>query len=181
MSAITEVLESLRNGSARQTDELYSLTYDTLKRIAARRLAGRSIIHPTELVHETWIRLAGSETIPWENSKHFFRAAAEAMRFTLLDHVRRRYRVKRGVDFSRQELDELTLSIDPLGLEILSLNEALEKFEAAHPDQAQVVNLKFFAGMTINEIAQVMDLSTSTVDRYWAFSKAWLHTAMVKR
>ena len=180
MGVITDCLVSLRENKQSHSDELYSLTYSTLRRIAAKRLRGRSIIRATELVHETWLRLSKMNKITWENSQHFYRAAAEAMRYALIDQVRRKNRIKRGAEFSQIELSESLLVLDPVDTEILSLNEALQVFELVHPEKAQLVKLKFFAGMTISEIAEAMGLSTSTVERHWAFSRAWLHSQMAK-
>ncbi len=178
MGAITDCLRKMNQGERVNSGKLYELAYDTLRKIAARRLAGNSIIRPTELVHETWLRLSNSEQSLWQNSKHFFHAAAEAMRYTLVDHIRRKNRIKRGAAFLQKNLDECSLKIDPLTKEILNLNEALECLELSHPNKAEIVKLKFFAGMTIREISKVTDLSPATVERHWAFAKAWLHQKM---
>ena len=179
MGSITDCLRDMNHQrEGVHSSKLYELAYDTLRKIAAKRLGGNPIIRPTELVHETWLRLSIADQSLWRNSKHFFHAAAEAMRFTLIDYIRKKNRIKRGASFSRQKLDEFSLSIDPLANEILNLNEALECLELSHPNKAQIVKLKFFAGMTISEISKITKLSSATVERHWAFAKAWLHQRM---
>ncbi|TWT31569.1 ECF-type sigma factor [Blastopirellula retiformator] len=175
---ISEYLEAVREGKQGAGDLLYAAVYDALRRVAQTRLSHEQFptLHPTELVHEAWIRLGGDIATPWENRRHFFGAFAEAMRRTLVDRARAKLRDKRGG--GRGERVSLT-GVDPeasgLSGSILDLNEALEAFEKVEPMKAQVVKLKFFAGMSIKEIAEVTDLSAATVERYWAYSRAWLY------
>lgn len=155
------------------------MVYDSLRQIAANRLGrehGREVFQPTELVHEAWLRLGANEVTGWENRFHFFAAAAEAMRRTLIDNARRRQSSKRGGPEAKQrKLNDGDLFALPLEDELLDLNEALLEMEKAYPVHVQVVKLKFFAGMTTAEIAEVTNVSVATTERYWAFARAWLH------
>ena len=180
MGAITDFLITSRQADSYDPNDLYSMAYDALRRIAAHRLGnGSSLISPTELVHEAWIRLSTfDETVPWETGRHFFHAAAEAMRNSLVDLIRHQNRIKRGANFNRVDLRDDCSHVDPLANEILGLNEALEVLEASHPEKAEIVKLKFFAGMTIEEISKATGYSAATVERYWAYAKAWLHRQM---
>ena len=177
MGKITEIL--MKSPNDYDSNELYALAYDTLRRIASQRLGVGSRIRPTELVHEAWIRLSSySENAPWETSRHFFRTAADAMRHSLVDFIKHKNRLKRGANFKRVDLLDHCPTIEPLADEILVLHEALEIFEASHPEKAEVVKLKFFAGMTIVEISKATGYSAATVERYWAYSRVWLHRQM---
>lgn len=158
------------------------VVYDSLRLIAANRL-GREVapnpLQVTELVHEAWIRLAGNESASWENRFHFFAAAAEAMRRTLIDNARRKVAGKRGGHEARRVgLTEHEPSHWPLADELLDLDDALSAFEAIEPMKSQVVKLKFFGGLTIAEIAEMTNLSHATIERYWAFAKVWFFQYM---
>lgn len=156
--------------------------YDSLRQIAAGRLSreyDRETFQPTELVHEAWLRLGANEAVGWENRFHFFSAAAEAMRRTLIDNARRRQSNKRGgPDAKRRILSDNDLVSLPLADELLDLDEALADLEKTYAIHAQVVKLKFFAGLTTAEIAEVTNVSVATTERYWAFAKTWLHQRM---
>ncbi|MEO1616406.1 MAG: ECF-type sigma factor [Planctomycetota bacterium] len=179
-TSITQYLEAVNQGEAGASDELLNVVYASLRQIAANRL-GRdgATLHPTELVHEAWIRLGGNDAVDWKNRFHFFAAAAEAMRRTLIDNARQKQAAKRGgrsakrVTLSGHEPTEL-----PLADELLDLDDALTAFEKVDPLKAQVVKLKYFAGMTIAEIAEMTNLSAASVERYWAYAKAWLFEFM---
>jgi RNA polymerase sigma factor (TIGR02999 family) len=177
MTDVTSLLNSVRSGDAAATDQLLILVYDELRRIAAQRLARETAaqtFQPTALVHEAYLRLVGTQSPMWENRAHFFAAAAEAMRRVLIDAARRKQRLKRAGG-ERLELTEQDRVSVPIADELLDLNESLAKLELTHPDKATVVKLKFFAAMTAEEIAAVLGVSTATVDRHWAFARAWLH------
>jgi RNA polymerase sigma factor (TIGR02999 family) len=181
MSKITQILNSVDSGVV--TDELLPLVYEELRRLAAQRLARESeaqTLQPTALVHEAYLRLIGSGDPNWKNRAHFFGAAAEAMRRVLIDAARTRQRQKRDAGNERFVLAEEDRQVLPLGAEILDLNEALGRLEHVHPDKAQVVKLRFFAGMTTSEIATALGLSKATVERYWTFARAWLHRELQK-
>jgi len=182
MSSITAHLAAVREGKPGAEDLLLSEVYESLHQIAASRLnrrGSRVTLHPTELVNEAWIRLKESAGTGWENRSHFFCAAAEAMRRTLVDKARYKQRLKRVGDFSvRHELDHIDLVAPEPEEELLQLNEALEAFEAIEPLKARVVKLKFFCGMTIDEVSSATELSCATVERYWAYSRVWLQQWM---
>ena len=174
MNEVTRLLQSVRAGRPGATDEL--------RRLAAHRLSQESAAHtlpPTALVHVVYLRLVGADAPGWENRAHFFAAAAEAMRRILIEAARGKQRLKRagGHRFELSESDRIGL---PIADELLDLNEALARLEKEQPDKAQVVKLKFFAGMTIAEIATALALSTATVERHWAYARAWLHQELQK-
>jgi RNA polymerase sigma factor (TIGR02999 family) len=182
MSSITAHLAAVREGKPGAEESLLSEVYDILHQIAASRLSrqgSRITLHPTELVNEAWIRLRESAGAEWENRTHFFCAAAEAMRRTLVDKARYKQRLKRGGQFAvRYDLDQIDLVAPEPEEELLHLNEALAAFEATEPLKARVVKLKFFCGMTIDEISAATELSCATVERYWAYSRVWLQQRM---
>ena len=175
---ITQYLDAVRRGEPGASEALLEKVYDSLRQIAASRLGreyGREVLQPTELVHEAWLRLGANGVAGLENRFHFFSAAAEAMRRTLIDNARRRLSSKRGgPDAKQRGLCAADLVELPLADELLDLNDALAAMEGVFPVHAQVVKLKFFAGMTTAEIAEVTNVSVATTERYWAFARAWL-------
>lgn len=179
-TSITQYLEAVRRGESGASEELFEVVYSSLRQIAANRLGReRATLQPTELVHEAWIRLGGNDASDWENRFHFFAAAAEAMRRTLIDNARQKQAAKRGGPTAKRlVLEEIETNSIPLADELLDLDEALKAFERVDPVKSQVVKLKYFAGMTIAEIAEMMNLSAASVERYWAYSKAWLFRFM---
>jgi RNA polymerase sigma factor (TIGR02999 family) len=155
------------------------LVYDELRKLAAIKLshepAGQTL-QATGLVHEAYLRLTEEgEPLRWDSRAHFFAAAAEAMRRILVDAARRKKRLKRGGDQVRQDLDQVEIVAPELREDILALNEALDKLAAADRQAADLVHLRYFAGMTLPEAAQVMAISPRTADRLWAYARAWLH------
>lgn len=182
MSSITTHLAAVREGKPGAEESLLVEVYQTLHQIAASRLTRRGArvtLHPTELVNEAWIRLRESGGAGWENRSHFFSAAAEAMRRTLVDKARYKLRQKRGGEgVVRHQLEHVDLVAPEPDEELLNLNEALDALEASEPLKAKVVKLKFFCGMTIDEVAAAMELSRATVERYWAYSRVWLQQWM---
>lgn len=161
------------NGEAR-----FSLVYEELRQLAAARMAGESAGHtlqPTALVHEVWLRLAGADGQAWNNRSYFFAAAAEAMRRILVDHARRKSRIKHGGGQIRVELDGLELAEAPPDDKILLIDDALSALEKDYAERAKVVVLKFFAGMTNREIAEAMGIGERTVNRHWLCAKQWLY------
>ena len=157
------------------------LVYAELRRIAGaqmNRQAAAGTLQPTALVHEAYIRLIKSPGVTWSNRAHFFGAAAEAMRQILIERARARGAVKRGGGRTRQALESIDLAIDAPPEELLDLDEALQRLEEVHAQTALMVKLRFYAGLSLNEIADVMDVSPSTVDRYWAFARAWLYNCL---
>jgi RNA polymerase sigma factor (TIGR02999 family) len=175
---ITRLLDELRPDDPRRATELLPLVYDELRRLAAARMARElpgQTLQATALVHEAWLRLISSERQNWQNRKHFFGAAAEAMRRILVENARRKKQLKRGGEWRRIDWDGFDLP--SLGPEerILAIDEALEELTRVSPMEAEVVKLRFFAGLEHAEIAAVLKLSERTVHRYWSFAKVWLY------
>jgi RNA polymerase sigma factor (TIGR02999 family) len=176
-SNATVLLTALQRGSPEAADELLEFVYEELRQLATRKMAQElpgQTLQPTALVHEAWLRLVGSENPSFANRAHFFSAAAEAMRRILIDRARRRNTRRHGGGYQRVELADCDLVAPQAEDEILVVNEALEKLAQAHPVQAEVVKLRYFGGRTNEEVAQILDLSLSTVKNYWAFARAWL-------
>ena len=165
------------DGQGRAADELLPHVYDELRKLAAHRLArlppGQTL-QPTALVHEAWLRMAAAEQHNWENRAHFFAAAAEVMRHVLVDYVRRRTRLKRGGGQLRLDIDELNLASTTADEKVLLIDEALERLQTEAPEKARIVVLKFFGGLTDREVAEHLGVTDRTVERHWAYAKAWL-------
>src|SRR4051812_32852631 len=177
MSEVTEMLQSLGAESAKPSADLLPLVYDELRRHAAVRMARESAgqtMQPTALVHEAWLRVIGDGDQRWQNRAHFFGAAAEAMRRILIESARRKSRLKRGGDQVRLEFDELQLAASTPDDKMLMIDDALERLRAADEEKARVVVLKFFGGRTNHEVAEIMGVTERTVERHWAYAKAWL-------
>lgn len=181
-SDVTRLLGELSRGVPGAADRVAPVIYDELHRIAEGALrkerAGHTL-QPTELVHEAFIRLVGQARIEWQNRSHFYGIAAQAIRRILIDHARRRKSVKRdhGV---RVTLDESAGELAPRDLDLIALNDALERLEAMDPRQARVVELRFFGGLDVPETAEALGISTATVKRDWAFARAFLLTALAE-
>jgi RNA polymerase sigma factor (TIGR02999 family) len=177
MSEITQVLQAIRRGDGRASEELLPLVYNELRQLAAARMNQESAGHTlqaTALVHEAWLRMVGDGDREWQNRAHFFGAAAEAMRRILVDNARRKSRLKRGGDQARVDIEELDLVATSPDEKILLMDEALEKLRAEDPEKARIVVMKFFGGMTNQEVAENLGMTERTVERQWAFAKAWL-------
>lgn len=175
---VTRLLDAVGGGSHDAASELMVLVYEELRGVAAHRLArqGREgTLQPTALVNEVWLRLMGERSPHWENRRHFFAAAARAMRDILVERARAATAAKRGGGRARVQLDDTELASQDHPEQLLALDEALEKLEQASGEAAQVVMLRFFAGLTVNEAAAALQISPSSVDRHWAWAKAWLH------
>jgi RNA polymerase sigma factor (TIGR02999 family) len=182
MSDITLVLAGLKRGDDGSADELLRLVYDELRKIAAWKMANESAaftLQPTALVHEAWLRLTASQGWNWQNRAHFFGAAAEAMRRILIDRARRRNALRRGGDLARVELGDCELSVAaPDDLRLLALDEALQKLATEDPRKAELIRLRYFAGLTIEDAADALGISKATAKRWWNFSRAWLYEEM---
>jgi len=175
---VTQILKAIDCGEAKAAGELLPLVYDELRKLARHRMSGEAADHtlqPTALVHEAYLRLVGKDNPGWQNRAHFFAAAAEAMRRILVDHARRKQADKRGGDLERQPLDSAQLVAPSPGNDIVALDEALGRLKRIEPQAAQVVELKYFAGLSLQEIAQMLGISPRTADRQWAYARAWLH------
>jgi RNA polymerase sigma factor (TIGR02999 family) len=162
-----------------RAERLLPMVYDELRRLASRRLKRESpgqTLDATALVHEAYLRLVGSDPgRPWEGRGHFFAAAAEAMRRILVDRARNRSRLKRGGGLGRVDLDALSVSLDGPGVELMDLDEALTELGREDPLCARLVDLRFFAGVTQAEAAELLGLPRRTADRHWAYARAWLY------
>jgi RNA polymerase sigma factor (TIGR02999 family) len=174
---ITLILERARQGDAQAADELLGAVYEELRGVARAKLSrqppGQSL-QPTSLLHEAWLRLTSGETYEWETRKHFYAAAAQAMRHILVERARRKERVRHGGELERVPLEDIDIAAPAEDEQLLRVNEALEELARKAPEKAEVVNLRFFAGLDEKEIAETLGLSPRTVERYWAYAKAWL-------
>jgi RNA polymerase sigma-70 factor, ECF subfamily len=176
-AAVTELLARAGRGEAHATDELFPIVYDELRSIAARFLHDESNTHTlqaTSLVHETYLRLVGPGDVSWQNRAHFFAAAAQAIRRILVDHARHRNRTKRGGGRASIPLDEALQVADDPGVDVLGLDEALTKLASLDPQKARVVELRFFVGLTVEQVAETLGVSAATVARAWQFARVWL-------
>jgi RNA polymerase sigma factor (TIGR02999 family) len=177
MSDVTVILDAIHKGDPKAPEELLPLVYEELRKLAAFKLAQQSpnqTLQPTALVHEVYLRLLGNEQRSWQDRKHFFAAAAEAMRHVLVDRARRKTTARHGGGWQRLDLDDVVIAACTSDENILLVNEALEKFTAHDPTSAELVKLRFFGGLTFPQAAEVMGISERTAQRFWAYARAWL-------
>jgi RNA polymerase sigma factor (TIGR02999 family) len=177
MSDVTHILVEASRGNPQATDELLPLVYEELRRIAAARMAQEAAgqtLQPTALVHEAWLRMVGEGARTWQNRAHFFGAASEAMRRILIDNARRKSRLKRGGDQQRIDLEDVDLAAASPDDKILMIDEALERLKAEDEEKGRIVVMKFFGGLTNQEVAQNLGVTERTVERQWAYAKAWM-------
>ena len=177
MSDVTRILESIEHGDPKGADELLPLVYGELRKLAASRMANEApnqTLQPTALVHEAWLRLVGNDNAQFANRAHFFSAAAEAMRRILIDNARRKKAIRHGGDQQRVDLENVDAAAPGDDDELLAINEALDKLAAQNKVEAELVKLRYFVGMTIDEAAEVLGISARTADNYWAHARAWL-------
>ena len=176
---VTRFLEAAERGDPEASRQLLPLVYDELRRLAARKLAGESPGHTlqaTALVHEAYLRLVGDPHAQrWENRRHFFGAAAEAMRRILVESARRRHSQKRGGGRARADVDAVDVAAPERSDDLLAVDEALDRLAAEDPRGAELVKLRYFAGLSLPEAAEVLNISPRTADRAWAYARAWLH------
>ena len=171
------MLAAVERGEPQAADKLIQLVYNELRGLAAFKMAQEphgQTLQPTALVHEAWLKLIGCGNPSFKSRAHFFSAAAQAMRHILIDRARRKQTRRHGGDFQRVAFDEIDLAAPPPDEQLLALDEALEKFALKYPLQAEVVKLRYFAGMTNEEVSELLTISLSTVKNYWNFSRAWL-------
>ena len=181
MKEVTRILDALQRGDSNAADALLPLVYDELRRLAAQRMAHEApgqTLQATALVHEAWLRLGGDDQPSWQNRAHFFAAAAEAMRRILIDNARRKNYLCHGGGAERVNLDGLDLAASVDDEQLLALDEALDHLALHDATKAQVVKLRFFAGLTIGQVARVLGVSEPTVKRHWAYARAWLFREM---
>jgi RNA polymerase sigma factor (TIGR02999 family) len=189
MSDVTRILSAIEHGDPHAAQQLLPLVYDELRRLAAQKLAHEKpgqTLDATALVHEAYLRLVarGGRESPekephWDSRGHFFAAAAEAMRRILVENARRKRSRKRGGDRGREVLDAGQLAASEPREDLLALDEALTKLAAKDPVKARLVNLRYFAGLTLAQAAQALGISHNTADRYWAYARAWLHQEII--
>jgi RNA polymerase sigma factor (TIGR02999 family) len=175
---VTQLLQAAGQGDGDARDKIWAMVYGELHRLAQLQLAGDAVrrgLQPTALVHEAYLRLVGGADVAWNSRRHFFAAAAQAMRRIRIEDARRQHRLKRGAGQQPAELHEEPAQPDSDPLEILAIDEALHKLEQQDPRKAEIVALRFFAGLSIDETARVLDVSPRTVDAEWRFAKAWFH------
>jgi RNA polymerase sigma factor (TIGR02999 family) len=182
MSDVTRILEQIDSGDPSAAEQLLPLIYDELRKLATARLAHEATgqtLQATALVHEAYLRLVDVDQCRhWNSRGHFFGAAAEAMRRILVDRARRKRRPKLGGDRRRVALDEVCVFADERAAQLLALDAALEKLAAESPEKAQLVKLRYFAGLTHQEAAEAIGVSRATADRYWSYAKVFLHCEM---
>ena len=177
MTDVTRILNAIEQGDVKATDELLPLVYEELRLLAAQKLsceAPGQTLQATALVHEAYLRLVGDTSPSWDNRGHFFVSAAEAMRRILIDNARRKQRHKRGREYQRVGLDQAELASDTPSDDILALDEALAKLTDEDETKATLVKLRCFAGLTLNQAAEVLGISRSSASRYWSYARAWL-------
>ncbi len=187
MSEVTRILSAIEQGAPQAAEQLLPLVYDELRKLAAQKLGHEQpgqTLQATALVHEAYLRLVGAHhesdaqaKAHWDNRGHFFAAAAEAMRRILVENARRKRRPKHGGDRQRVDLDEALAFAEPPD-DLLALDQALDKLAREEPRKAELVKLRFFAGLTIPEAAKALGISTATAERYWNYARVWLYAEL---
>lgn len=183
MNDVTIILERIRAGDGQATDELLPIVYNELRRLAGQKLAaelGHPTIQTTELVHEAYLRLVGTDQ-SWDCRGHFLAAAAEAMRRILVERARKRRRIRHGGQHRRVELHESAIEADGAPDELLVVNDLLDHLAEKHPIEAQIVKLHYFAGFNISEAASALGIPVSSAHRHWTFARAWLFRRLKNR
>ena len=178
MSDVTRILNAIEQGDARATEKLLPLVYEELRRLAAQKMAQEppgQTLQATALVHEAYIRLVGAEARNWSGRTHFFTAAAEAMRRILIDNARRKQRLKRGGGQQKVNLNDAEFAVEGPSDDLIALDEALVKLAEIDKVKADLVKLRYFAGLTLEQAAGVLKLPERTAKRYWAHARAWLY------
>ena len=174
---MTRILAEIEQGNPQAADKLLPLVYEELRKLAAHRMANEAAgqtLQATALVHEAWLRLVGKETPKFANRAHFFAAAAEAMRRILIDNARRKKALRHGGGQQRVDLEHVDLAFGNDDDQLLAVNDALDKLAALSQSEAELVKLRYFVGMTLEEAAEVLGISARTADYYWAQARAWL-------
>jgi RNA polymerase sigma factor (TIGR02999 family) len=178
VSDVTRILELMNEGDHRAMDRLLATVYAELRSLAASKLSRErpgQTLQATALVHEAYLRLLGPSAPRWDNSAHFFSAAAEAMRRILVEAARRKARIKHGGGRQRQDLDEADAIVIPNSIDLVALDEALQKLAEEDAMKAELVKLRYFAGLTVEQAGEILGISRATADRYWTFARTWLY------
>jgi len=182
MRGVTQILSAIEQGDRRAADELLPLIYDELRKLAAQRLGHEKpgqTLAATALVHEAYLRLVDNDAaVHWNSRGHFFAAAAEAMRRILVENARRKASLKHGGQRHRVDLDSACSATEPPSLDLLALDEALSKLASGEPAKAELVKLRFFAGLTMPEAAAALGISLATAERHWTFARSWLYAEL---
>ena len=185
MSEITRILSAVEQGDERAAEQLLPLVYDELRRLATQKLAQEKpgqTLQATALVHEAYLRIAEAESArPWKGRTHFFRAAAEAMRRILVDHARQKKTQKRGGAWEPVDLEQAVPAAAEPSEDVVAVHEALDLLAAHDPAKAELVKLRYFVGLSVEEAADVLGVSRATADRYWRYAKTWLYCALTRR
>jgi RNA polymerase sigma factor (TIGR02999 family) len=184
MSEFTRVLDQVQQGKEKAADELLPLVYEELRKLAAHKMAGEApgqTLQPTALVHEAWLRLSGDESKTWDSQGHFFAAAAEAMRRILIERARAKSRLRRGSRAEHVPLEHVTVASDDPPETVLAIHEALEKLAARDSFKAELVKMRYFIGLSQDEIAHALRVSEPTIRRHWVIARAWLYAEMKTR
>ncbi len=182
-NAVTLVLKATADGERGAASKLLPLVYDELRRLARARmakLAPGQTLQPTALVHEAYLRAIGTADPGWEGRGHFFGAAAQAMRDIIVEEARRKAALKRGGDRKRVDAADVELAIQPPGEDILAVDEAMRRLEAKDPRKGQIVNLRYFVGLTVQETAAALGVSVTTIEREWRYIRAWLRARLAE-
>jgi len=184
LSGVTQILEQITSGDPSAAEQLLPLVYDELRRLARQRLAQEKpgqTLQATALVHEAYIRLVDAEKAHyWNGRGHFFAAAAEAMRRILVDQARKKRSKKGGGGLHRQKTASMEIAAPEPSADLLAVNESLQRFEKVDPVAANLVKLRYYAGLTVPQAAEALGISTTTAKRYWAYARAWLHANLKK-
>ena len=182
MSDVTQILSQIESGDPSAAEQLLPLVYDELRKLAAHRLASEKpgqTLQATALVHEAYLRLVDVQKAQhWDGRRHFFSAAAESMRRILVESARRKRRLKRGGGLRRTPLDDVEIECPASQIDLLALSEALDKLACEAPEKAEVVQLRFFVGLSHEEVAAILGISTITAKRHWRYARVWLHRQM---
>ena len=184
MSDVTRVIEAIQQGNSRAADELLPLVYEELRKLASAKMANEAAgntLQPTALVHEAWLRLVGDENPKFAGRAHFFAAAAEAMRRILIDRARSKRALRHGGGQVRVDIQRLDLASPDADDQLLAINDALDKLAAQDPIEAELVKLRYFAGLTVEDAAALLEISPRTARNYWAHARTWLYHEITVR
>ena len=177
VSDVTQILDRVQQGDPKAGEELLPLVYDELRKLAVAKMATQpagQTLQATALVHEAWLRLERGQKMQWESRKHFYAAAAQAMRHILIERARKKQRTRHGAELVRVDPDDIEIEAPTDDDRLLQINAALDELAALAPDKAEVVKLRFFVGLKESEIAELLHITPRTVERYWSYAKAWL-------
>lgn len=183
MNDITLTIKAIQEGDASASETLLPLVYDELRKLARFQLANEKpgqTLQATALVHEAYLKLTKKEEQSWENRKHFFRSAAEAMRRILIDQARKKRSIKHGGEMKRVDLQEIDLPAHMQENRLLDMSDALDQFQSIDPAKAELVKLRYFAGLKISEAAKILEISVPTANRWWHYAKAWMYREMTQ-